>query len=274
MQKSLILFAIMTVCVACGPSIAEFENLKNENAKLQSEIDSLNQELDAYKHSPEKLFADAQSAANNEDKETLAKILEQIHKYHPQASECDKVQRLLDGVIAKENAQKEAARLKAEKEKQERLKAVNKLKKKNDDVQGITWYYNPYFTHYTNTNLVSLYMGNNESSVWLRLMMSYTGDDWIFFEHAYLSYDGITREFPFNEYQDKKSDNSGGSVWEWIDLGVSNDDLVFLKEMVNGKSVKMQLRGKYTKTRKVSTNEIKAIKEMIMAYEVLQAERQ
>jgi hypothetical protein len=36
----------------------------------------------------------------------------------------------------------------------------------------------------------------------------------------------------------------------------------------------MQLRGKYTKTRKVSTNEIKAIKEMIMAYEVLQAERQ
>ena len=117
-------------------------------------------------------------------------------------------------------------------------------------------------------------MGNNGSSVWLRLMMSYTGDDWIFFEHAYLSYDGITREFPFNKYQDKKSDNSGGSVWEWIDLGVSNDDLVFLKEMVNGKSVKMQLSGKYTKTRKVSTNEIKAIKEMIMAYEVLQSERQ
>lgn len=42
--------------------------------------------------------------------------------------------------------------------------------------------------------------------------------------------------------------------------------------MVNGKSVKMQLTGKYTKTRTLSANEKRAIKEMILAYEVLQAE--
>lgn len=152
------------------------------------------------------------------------------------------------------------------------MKAVNRLKKERDDVQGIIWYYNPYFTHYNNRNLVSLYMGKRSNSVWLRLKMSYTGDDWIFFDNAYLSYDGITREFPFNKYNDKESDHSGGDVWEWIDLHVSNDDLAFLKDMVNGKSVKMQLRGKYTKTRTVSANEIKAIREMIMAYEVLLAE--
>ena len=46
--------------------------------------------------------------------------------------------------------------------------------------------------------------------------MSYTGDDWIFFENAYLSYDGNTREVSFNKYNDKESDNSGGKVWEWI----------------------------------------------------------
>ena len=52
----------MTFCIACGPSVAEFENLKSENAVLKAQVDSLNQELDAFKYSPEKLLADAQLA--------------------------------------------------------------------------------------------------------------------------------------------------------------------------------------------------------------------
>lgn len=274
MRNTLILLSVMTFCIACGPSTAEFENLKSENAVLKGQVDSLNKELDMYKYSPEKLLADAQLLAKNEDvnMEDLRRILAQINQYHPQATEGTKVQELIDEIISKDQARARAEQLKAEKEKQERLKAVNRLKKKHDDVQGITWYYNPYFTHYNNRNLVSLYMGQTPGNVWLRLKMSYVGDDWIFFENAYLSYDGITREFPFNKYQDKESDNSGGEVWEWIDLSVSNDDLAFLKNMVNGKSVKMQLRGKYTNTRTVSANEIKAIREMILAYDVLQLE--
>ena len=272
MKKTFILLSVMTFCIACGPSVAEFENLKSENAVLKAQVDSLSQELDAFKYSPEKLLADAQLAAKSEDIGKLRQIHEQMNQYHPQAAEGAKVQKLMDEIIARDQARAKAELQKAEKEKQERLKAVNKLKKERDDVQGITWYYNPYFTHYNNRNLVSLYMGKSSSNVWLRLKMSYTGDDWIFFENAYLSYDGITREFPFNKYKDKNSDNSGGDVWEWIDLGVSNDDLAFLKNMVNGKSIKMQLRGKYTKTRTVSANEIKAIREMILAYEVLLAE--
>lgn len=265
----------MAVCAACGPSVAEYENLKSENAVLKAQVDSLNKELDMFKYSPEKLLAEAQLLAQSEDVDMgdLRRILAQINQYHPGAAEGAKVQKLIDEIIAKDQALARAEQLKAEKEKQERLKAVNRLKKERDDVQGITWYYNPYFTHYNNRNLVSLYMGQSSSNVWLRLKMSYTGDDWIFFENAYLSYDGITREFPFNKFKDKKTDNSGGEVWEWIDLGVSSDDLAFLKNMVNGKSVKIQLTGKYSKTRTVSTNEIKAIREMIMAYEVLLAER-
>lgn len=272
MKKALILLSVMTFCVACGPSIAEYENLKSENAVLKAQVDSLSNELAAFKYSPEKLLADAESAAKSEDKKKLMQIQEQMKQYHPQASEGAKVQKLLDEVIAKKQAKAEAERLKAEQEKQERLQAVNKLKKERDDVQNITWYYNPYFTHYADRNLVSVYMGQTPSNIWLRIKMSYTGSDWIFFEKAYLSYDGRTREFPFEKYKDKESDNAGGYVWEWIDLSVSDDDLAFLKNMVNGTSVKMQLTGKYTKTRTVSAKEIKAIKEMIMAYEVLLAE--
>ena len=42
--------------------------------------------------------------------------------------------------------------------------------------------------------------------------------------------------------------------------------------MVNGKSVKMRLSGKYSKTRDLSVNEIKAIKDVLLAYDVLKEE--
>ena len=42
--------------------------------------------------------------------------------------------------------------------------------------------------------------------------------------------------------------------------------------MVNGKSVKMRLSGKYTNTRKLTNTEIKAIKDVLLAYDVLETE--
>ena len=152
------------------------------------------------------------------------------------------------------------------------VQAVNKLKKEYDDVSGITWYYNPYFTHYNNTNRTSIYIGSKETSVWLRLKMSYTGDNWIFFENAYLSYDENTRKIIFDKYDNKESDNSGGSVWEWIDVSVDEYLLAYLEEMIKGKSIKMRLDGKYTKTRNLSANEINGIKDVLLAYDVLKNE--
>ena len=114
-------------------------------------------------------------------------------------------------------------------------------------------------------------MGKGKTgSPWLRLVMSYTGDNWIFFKNAYLSYDEKTKSIAFDEYRDKKSDNSGGAVWEWIDVGVDDALLAYLKNMVNGKSVKMRLSGKYTKTKDLTTTEINAIKDVLLAYDVLE----
>lgn len=101
--------------------------------------------------------------------------------------------------------------------------------------------------------------------------MSYEGEDWIFFEYAYLSYDGNTFNIPFDKYREKQTENDT-RVWEWIDVRVSDDLLAFLKKMVNGKSIKMRLSGKYTKTRNLTTTEIKAIKDVLLAYDVLETE--
>lgn len=158
-----------------------------------------------------------------------------------------------------------------EKLNKEREAALKKLKKKTDDVQGITWYENPYFKHYDNMNRASLYIGQSKSSVWLRLKLSYEGDSWIFFDRAFISYDGNTREIFFNQYKEKESDHDT-RVWEWIDVPVTGEMLSFIRSWVEGKSVKMQLMGKYTKTRTLTNSEIRGLKDVLMAYDALKAQ--
>lgn len=157
-----------------------------------------------------------------------------------------------------------------EKERKKELEiSFNKLRNEYDDVAQTNWYRNPYFTHYNNRNLTSLYIGKNNSSVWLRLKMSYTGDGWIFFEKAYLSYDGNTVEVEFDKYDDKETENSGGDVWEWIDVPVSDKLEDFLREFCQSKNAKMRLSGKYTETRTLTWNERQGIKDVLDGYDFL-----
>ncbi|WP_289075064.1 hypothetical protein, partial [uncultured Bacteroides sp.] len=81
-----------------------------------------------------------------------------------------------------------------------------------------------------------------------------------------------TKYIPFDEYREKKTDNNT-RVWEWIDVGVDDDLISYLNNMVNGKNVKMRLSGKYTHTRNLTSTEIKAIKDVLLAYDVLVDEK-
>jgi hypothetical protein len=193
-----------------------------------------------------------------------------MEKRHPDSKLFVEVKSIYEKIIKDEKEKAEKERLLAEKEKQEKLKALKKLKKNHDDVSDITWYKQPYFTHYTNTNLTSIYMGESGNHRWLRLMMSYKGDDWIFFERAYLSYDGNTKEIIFDKYDDKETENSGGGVWEWIDLTVTKDVELFLREFAKSKKAKMRLSGKYTKTRTLTYNERKGILDVLNGYDALE----
>lgn len=257
----LFMFVMITI-TACGPTQSEYDSLKRENSALKSEIATYKMEIENYKNTPDKLYAEALKFVEHKNIEGLQTICEKFQKYHPTSPEYSKIKSALEKIIAEKKAKEKA-------EKEMRMKAVNKLKKKYDDVSGITWYYNPYYTHYTNSNHTSIYMGKETvGKPWLRLLMSYYGDDWIFFDRAFLSYDGNTKEIFFNEYRDKKTENST-SCWEWIDVSVDESVLSFLKEMVNGKSVKMRLTGKYSKTHTLNQTEIKAIKDVLLGYDVL-----
>ena len=268
-MKRLFLSTILILLYSCGPSQAEYDSIVAENkslheqiTKLEKNISNLQTIIENYKNTPDKLIFGIEELAKNENTDKLTEICNKLEKYHPTSAEYQKAKKILESVINKQEARKKA-------EEAKRLQAVNKLKKEHDDVSGITWYKNPYFKHYNDTNYVSLYIGKSSTSVWLRLRMSYEGDNWIFFENAYLSYDENTKTIIFDKYDDKKTDNGYGSVWEWIDVKVDDSLYSYLKDMVNGKSLKMRLSGKYTKTRTISSTEKKALQDVLLAYDVL-----
>lgn len=272
MRKIALFLTIALSLVSCI-SRSTYERVLEESKELKVQMQAFEElkvlynkvqdELAGYKNAPDILYSQALECIKVNDRNGLASICESLHKFHPNSSEYSKVQQSLDK-MDKDIADKEAAA------KAKRMQAVNKLKKRYDDVSAISWYYNPYFTHYNNSNHMSIYMGKRTSGEpWLRLLMSYYGEDWIFFEKAYLSYDGNTREIPFNQFDDKETENSGGYVWEWIDVSVDSDLLEYLRRMVGGKVVKMRLTGKYTHDKILTSTEINALKDMLLGYDVL-----
>ena len=267
MKKALfIILAIATsIMTSCSDKRAENENavLRNQVDSLQNVVKQLRTELEGYKFSPDKLCADAEQLFKDNNESKLREILGKLHKYHPEASEVKTIEGYINTIT--ENRAKEQERIRAE-----RMKAVDVLRKNFDDVNGITWYYSKVTNHKVWSNMSSLYIGKDDSKVWLRLKMSYCGDDWIFFDSAYLSYEGNTQAIPFDRYRNKETENDAGMVWEWIDVSVESDLLSYLRKFVNGKNPKMRLSGKYTHTRNLSAKEIKSMQEILLAYDVLQ----
>ena len=254
---------------------------KEKEAQLQNQITELENQLDECQNGADKIHARMKLSFKEDDFIAFKNYYREMEKRHPDSKLFTEVKSIYDKIIKdeKEKAEKERLlaekkeqerKLKVEKEKQEKLKALNKLRKNHDDVSDVTWYKQTYFTHYTNRNLTSIYMGESGNNRWLRLMMSYKGDDWIFFERAYLSYEGNTKEIIFDKYDDKETENSGGGVWEWIDLTITKDVELFLREFAKSKKAKMRLSGKYTKTRTLTYNERKGILDILNGYDALE----
>lgn len=271
-----VIIIILTIVYINNMANSHVKELSSKNvaaekkeAKLISKIEKLEKQLDMCQNGADKLHAKMNLNFQNKNYHACKELYSKMGKLHPESDLFPEVKKIYDKIKKIEKDRVEKARLLVEKAKQEKLKALKKLKKKHDDISGITWYKQPYFNHYANTNLTSIYIGDNGSSRWLRLMMSYKGDDWIFFEKAYLSYDGNTEEIVFDKYDNKKTDNGAYSVWEWFDITVSSDIESFLRKFSKSKNAKMRFVGKYTKTHTLTWNERQGIRDVLNGYDAL-----
>ena len=267
----LITLMITTLLISsgCGVSQDEYNRDNSENEQLKSENEKLRVELDELLNGSERLLTNMKLSYDEKDFEDAKNIYVILKEKHFNSEEFSRATLLYNEIINIEQEEENKRKQEEEILKQERLQALEGLVVEHDDISGITWYYQPYFMHYNNRNLTSIYMGEKDSEIWLRLKMSYYGDNWIFFETAYLSYEGNTFDVLFDKYENKETENAGGEVWEWIDVPVEETTIAFLEKFAQSTEAKMRLTGKYEETRNLSQDEKDGITDILNGYYAL-----
>jgi hypothetical protein len=152
--------------------------------------------------------------------------------------------------------------------------AVKKLRTTYDDIQETTWYYSKSTTRYRNENSFHIYMGKSkEGNPWLRFVIQYAGDDWLFIQKYIIKTDNNTYTIEPSIGEIEKDNDT--DVWEWYDTKMDANKLDIIRDMINSKSVKLRMEGKqYYKDRIISKQEIQNIKNVLEAYEVFSDSKQ
>lgn len=147
------------------------------------------------------------------------------------------------------------------------------LAKQRDDMNGVTWYRHASSPKHRNSNGVYLYFGKNDSGVItnLRLVAQYAAGDWLFVERAWAKADSVVVNLPqeSGRFMGWERDNSGGGIWEWSDKGVTSvEEKAAVRTLANAKKVTVRYEGKkYYNDRNLSETQLKAMRDVITAYE-------
>ena len=124
-----------------------------------------------------------------------------------------------------------------------------------------------------NSNGFFLYFGKEDSGRFtaIRLVARYYAEDWLFVTRAWAKADGVTVDVPqkSGNVLGWERDNSGGNIWEWSDSPVTAaQEVAAVRTLASAKSVTVRFEGKqYYNDRKLSPQQIKAMQEVIAAYE-------
>jgi len=260
---------LMTGLISCGGvSQNEYDTLKTENEKLKQEIEDL-------KFGPDKLLSQAKIYIDSKDF-TNAKIeLQNLIEKHPASQQVTEAKQLItiaDNGIKEQKASEEKAILEKEKAEKDRLaNATKKMRVKVDDMNDVTWYYDKTSPQYTNYNGFYAYIGTSKGSKpWLRLVIQYAADDWLFIEKYIIKVDGQTYNITEDSYGEIKTDNGSGGIWEWLDRKVGYSEYQIIKAVAKGKDIKIRFNGKdYYKDKTITAQQKIALQNVLDAYEAL-----
>ncbi len=146
------------------------------------------------------------------------------------------------------------------------------LRANKDEMRDISFYEHPSTPKYRNANSLHLYFGKTKDGrlTDIRFVMQYFADDWLFIQKAWAKADGTTIELPsVKKFSGWERDNSGGRIWEWSDTALSQpNEISAIRQLASAKSVTVRYEGKqYYKDVKLSEKQLKAMRDMISAYE-------
>lgn len=149
-----------------------------------------------------------------------------------------------------------------------RRRAISVLRKKEDRVDGVTWYRHPNAPKYTNSrSTVYLYIGKRGSQrPWLRMQVQYAASEWLFVNDVAAWHDGVKETLVSGSFE--RDNNS--SIWEWVDVTPSEYQILVLRSLAESSEAILRFTGnQYSRDVKFSAGDKKAIREVLAAYEVM-----
>jgi hypothetical protein len=155
--------------------------------------------------------------------------------------------------------------------------AVAQLKKEHDEFQHVTWYKDRSYPEYANSNAFQAYIGKSDEggAPYLRMLLRYSGDDWLFVQTFEILADG--QQFMVNPggHFKVERDNGEGDVWEWYDANVTDADMRMLRAVAGSNTAKLRYNGQqYSQDRTITSSEKAALRRVLSAYEALQGPQQ
>lgn len=269
-MKNITLISVLTFLLlnSCGVPQSDYDKLQSENKELK-------QQLEDCQFGADKLLNKAKTYFENKEYEQCINQVNILLNKHLGSNEAKEGKELLEKSnielkkIAEAKKKEEAEKIK--KEKQRLANATRKMRKKYDDMNGITWYYDKSSPRYTNYNGFYAYIGKEKNGLpWLRLRIQYAADDWLFIEKYIIKVDGVTYTISEEKYGEIETDNGDGGIWEWLDRAVDNDEFEIIKAVANGKNVKIRFVGKqYYKDKIITSRQKLALRNVLDAYEAL-----
>ena len=153
---------------------------------------------------------------------------------------------------------------------------LSNMRKDEDKVQRMTFYYPSAWKFYSNGSWVAdqrcfmlPYIGRDANHAWLRLVYNFTDYDWVFFKKVTVAADEERFTDSF-KYFDVVHDNSGGRVWEYIDVDVYDADIKMLWAVASSQETIIRFEGDdYSYDFTVKDSDKAAIREALTAYEAL-----
>lgn len=267
-NQKIVLIGILFSIVSCVP--------KSDYESLQSDYDDLKKELEDCKFGADRLLKQAQAHYDKKEFDDCIASVQELENRHSGSDEYKiGIELRKKAELAKKRqieAEKRAEEARARKEKQRLAQATSKMRKKYDDMNGITWYYDKTSPQYVNskTNLYAYIGKEKEGKPWLRFVIQYVADDWLFIEKYIIKVDDKTYTITEDSYGEIKTDNGTGGIWEWLDRKVGYSEFEIIEAIANGKNVKIRFSGKdYHKDRTITYSEKLALKNVLNAYEAL-----
>lgn len=175
----------------------------------------------------------------------------------------DRRDEMLGAIEAAEAAQRAVV----EREKQRALAA---LTREVDEFNGITWYKDPSHPRYANNRAFRIYIGEKDGDRWLRMLIRYAGDNWLFVERFVFLVDGVTYTVDPGGHFEVERDNSYGGVWEWYDTKPSDSEMELIRAVANSTSARLRFEGRYRSDWTIPASQRAAIKRVLAAYDALQ----